>query len=809
MIFKRTVILFAMTFALAGAAAQEPEESVYGRFEDDFRDISSDTTLFYMPLGDGSSIFTSLTRYGLSYVSYNARGIDERLSRASVAGIDFSPGMNRYPDYTLYTALSALTPESSRSYHDAPSGFYTPFAADVYGIRASAAPARHTVTYTYSDKRYRTGIRLRSAGAIGRGWYYAASLRGRWGEDAYVKGVFTDALMGSLAVEKIFPRGVSVSLFALLNTQERGMKGWTEAEAYRLTGNYQYNPYWGWCGGRVRNSRVNRDMIPLAVLSIDAPLSPNTLFHAAFGIRTGDRSRSALQWSDASNPAPDHYSNLPGHRAEPNVKRALEEAWRSGDPSFTQMDWNGIYEVNTFSGDGRCAYVLSRRLERMSNIQAVCSVARRNEYGFGYECGVNFRYERSRFRRIADDLLGGGYVLNADPFTGADGNVRNPDRMLGRGGAYDYDYDIVFRSAAVHGAGYYRKGRWSVAFGTEVSLQSLERRGRYEKEGLPGNLSFGSSGVCRFVPYSLHLNGRYNFTASHHIFAEAYLGEYAVGYEDIFLSPDYCNRRVERPSPVRIAGVRMDYGVRITRFARLEVAAYASATSGDCEIKRYYDDLYGVYAVLVMDNIRKMDWGVEAGISIDITEKLNLLVAMSIGSYTYSGDPGLTIVNERSLAVMMEGDRAHLDGFIHDDSPQTVIAAAVSYEFARQWNLSLQWMYADRRYVGVNPLRRTDRIASLAHSPEERAVWRRQERLPAASVVNINVSKGFSIFGMRVFASFTVNNLLGRSDIIYGGYEQMRLDKFTVRDRTIYRPFPSRYNYSYPRTFLASLTISF
>ena len=45
------------------------------------------------------------------------------------------------------------------------------------------------------------------------------------------------------------------------------MKGWTEREAYVLTGNNLYNPYWGPFQGKVRNSRVRRDFAPLAAVN--------------------------------------------------------------------------------------------------------------------------------------------------------------------------------------------------------------------------------------------------------------------------------------------------------------------------------------------------------------------------------------------------------------------------------------------------------------------------------------------------------------------------------------------------------------
>ena len=117
-------------------------------------------------------------------------------------------------------------------------------------------------------------------------------------------------------------------------------------------------------------------------------------------------------------------------------------------------------------------------------------------------------------------------------------------------------------------------------------------------------------------------------------------------------------------------------------------------------------------------------------------------------------------------------------------------------------------MEAGGREVTGNPRGRTEGIGSRCGSPEERAACGAQERLPDAWVVNIGVTKSFSLFGTYVFASLSVDNLLDRRDILYGGYEQMRLDKYTVDGKRTYSPFPSRYSYAYPRTLLLSLTVS-
>ena len=113
-------------------SAQEPadDEPYYDPFEDDFREITVDTALFYSPLGDGSTLFAQMSRYGFGFTSYRSRGLDERFARASLAGLELSSGLGRYPDYHLYTALGALAPQESRIYGASVAGTYSPLYTD-------------------------------------------------------------------------------------------------------------------------------------------------------------------------------------------------------------------------------------------------------------------------------------------------------------------------------------------------------------------------------------------------------------------------------------------------------------------------------------------------------------------------------------------------------------------------------------------------------------------------------------------------------------------------------------------------------
>ena len=65
------------------------------------------------------------------------------------------------------------------------------------------------------------------------------------------------------------------------------MKGWTEREAYVLTGNNLYNPYWGPFQGKVRNSRVRRDFAPLAAVNFGISDRNGVYYSVSVGCRYG------------------------------------------------------------------------------------------------------------------------------------------------------------------------------------------------------------------------------------------------------------------------------------------------------------------------------------------------------------------------------------------------------------------------------------------------------------------------------------------------------------------------------------------
>mgnify|MGYP000567929640 FL=1 len=208
---------------------------------------------------------------------------------------------------------------------------------------ALAEPSCHA-SVSFTDRNYLAGAKLAYARPAGRGWDVAAAVEARTGRDMHVEGVFTNALTASLRAAKRFGDDHNLSLTLIVPPSVRGTRLSSAEEAFRLTGDRLYNPAWGFQHGKVRNSRVRREFVPLAAATYCVWLSPATWLDMAAGAEYGVRKYSALGWYDARTPMPDNYRYLPGYTGD----RETELAWRSNDARYTQVCWDELIARNSF-----------------------------------------------------------------------------------------------------------------------------------------------------------------------------------------------------------------------------------------------------------------------------------------------------------------------------------------------------------------------------------------------------------------------------------------------------------------------------
>ncbi len=778
------------------------------------------------PLQAYADPFASLSEFSFSFLRYRPRGYDFRQQGISLNDIDLSNEFSGGKPWGLLrliydTPYEALHGEGLVGDPAMP-GIWG--GSRAYLLEAGSLPLGGRVGWIFSDHRFRQGVRVNANSGWSRhGWAGALSASRRWGRDAYVKGVFADDVAGSLSLDKRWGERHTLSVHALFSSTQQGVRGATTAEAFALTEDPLYNPYWGEQAGAIRNARVrnNRYMMGLATWRFVPSDQWNLQVSAALLHELSGY--SGLDRYGASNPYPDYYRYMPSYLANPTVATSVQEAWEAGNRQITQIDWDRLYEINRTAADGAAVYALgSDRTDQLS-FQLAARFEARSRFGVKWQGGVRVRVERQGNYRRLEDLLGAAYVRDIDQFLIDDeyfgdqlqNDLNHPNRSVEPGEAYAYNYDLYHRyyggwvRLETDGpSGGFGNSRLKGAFTLQTAWRSYDRLGFYEKELFPGSASFGPSPQATFTEYRLQGSLSYAFSAAHHLGLEVAYGDQAPVAQDLFLSVEDQNRLLEDPHPENWLGGELRYRWR-GRWWDVSLTGYVTRRQGGVEVRSYYDDIEGAYANAVLRGLDRLHVGAELGVLFTLTPRWSLRL---VGAWTrsqYAQDAWLDIYDDKSGEAIVEAERTYLKGYYIGGSPQQVASGELRYG-GRMWMASLSVNWTGDHYVMLNPVRRTHWVCDKVWAPEIRAAFLEQERLGNATTLDLFVSKSFRI-GQRGYLSLSVSvqNLANRRTIIYSGYEPWRIARSgSGIDRT-FTPFDSRYLHAYGRTFYGTVNYRF
>ena len=775
--------------------------------EEFYREIESDTILFYRPLAGGLSLYDDLAKFGFGFVSYSQRGADDGEERWYIDDVELPRLLGGRRDYIFLSNLSRVA--VSRDY------FGRVLQKQRYTLSPLARSQETSVRVGYGERRYRTTLRLISAGGVGE-WRYSLTLDGRTGRDGNIDGYFGNSLGGLLSFGRSFSAvgGGELTISLLGSTGEQSSRGWSSEEVFSLTGNKLYNPYWGVFDGRQRSSRMQRSTTPTLFATYRwSGWDVNWRLSAlAMG---GERSRSGLQWINAMNPTPDYYTYLPSYQHNPTDIAAAEELWHSGNAKYTQIGWEEFWFQNMLSPDGSAVYLVERAVER----PRAFVVGVDGEKVLNTRVSVNLRgelrSESSRYFKQVEDLLGASWTDNRDGFliddtaygNRTENDLRNPNRKVREGDTYGYNYSLHSRSAKVHGGLFYAYRRLSASVSGELSFGSMWRDGHYEKATFAGR-SFGESARTGYTAWSFTGEADYSLSPQSTLrLSLNYAGE-PIGAEGLFYDARYSNDLISDGALGRRFGLAADYSWRSSA-VRFDLAAYYNTLTESQSVTHYYDDLSSLYLDMVMRDIRSRRMGVEAALSLTISSRLDFTVAGAVGNYSYMNNPLAELRRNVDGEPLLAEERILLKGYKPTSSPQYSIATSLSYSLPWSLRANLEWYWAGGRYMELSPLRRSERAIAAAATPEARRAMIEQRSLGAGSQLNLFLYMPFEIGDVPLSATLSINNLLNNSNTLYGGYEPSRLHKQGTALATTVTPHAEKVLYVSPRTLSATLTYKF
>lgn len=658
---------------------------------------------------------------------------------------------------------------------------------------------------------YTATLPRRRSPALRSDWSTRIYARARAGRDIYVDGVYTYAADIATTFSRTTPsRSIGIAL--LLPASERGLRRASVEEAYTLTANPRYNPSWGMQCGRMRNARVATSLRPEALVSWQQRLTAITTLHLAADLSYELGGNTALAWFGAMTPEPDNYRYLPSYQRDTEARLEVERAWQENDLAYTQLDWEGMYHTNALQRDGKAAYIVeNRRCNTLHGAFTALFESHLRDITLRY--GISGATHRSREFKVVDDLLGAEYVEDMDYFLIDDdsysshtrNNLRDDDIYRTEGDRYGYDYALTRRNIALQGSLEWHNERMSAAATLRIGGEQSLRRGYFEKELFLGSASYGRSAVVTLAPYLI--SGAWSYLNNQHQLRAALLmrGE-SPEVESLFLQTQYNNRTVDSPTLHHTAAAEVGYSYTTQRVL-LVATAYLNYSFRGSSVEHYYDDLAATYADVAIEDIDRLNLGLE--LSADITYSRNLsstfALCSTIGRYSDDATMRLYADNDNRLLATTT---SLLRG-CSTTTPTLTLYGDVEYRDTRGWSATLSATYWGIRYVEPSPARRSLRVLSYASSPEERTALTTQQRLPDAVMIDIGAGKRFRLStGERIYIRLSLRNALG-SNAIARGYEQSRISSTTVGNKHHIAPFANRLTYAYPRTIYLSVGVSF
>ena len=468
----------------ADFAQEAREEVLLNLSEMDMNDDEGKTQSVSSASSASQDVFNSTVSYAWSNARYRGRGYEQIYEQSYIEGLSFNSAERGQFNFSAMGGLNDAT-----RYKEVVEGieannfsFGSLGQATNYLQSATNYAQGWKVGLAATNRNYKGAARATySSGLLENGWAFTAQLAWRYSPYLDVKGRIGEGITYSsvgyfLTAEKQWSKDMRLSLITFGAPTMRGQSAAITQETYDLTNQYNktswgynnYNPYWGYQGGKVRNSRIVHSYDPTAIASFDWKINEENHLKIAAGYHYSFYSNSALTFYNAPDPRPDYYRNLPsalldgqidkdgyfiakdmngkplgevteggyikyplyyngtsvGHSVDMDTYKRLTDLWTSRDDKATQIDWDALYAANyannAVNPDGSARYMVERRHNDIQ--EAVANVNYRNTAvdHLTTTVGLELKASQGIHYKTVDDLLGGNQWVDVDPFAERD-----------------------------------------------------------------------------------------------------------------------------------------------------------------------------------------------------------------------------------------------------------------------------------------------------------------------------------------------------------------------------------------------------
>lgn len=781
-------------------------------------------------LRSSRDVFNSTAGYNFGAARFRIRGLGGELTPMSLNGVMVNELESGYASWSLWGGLNDVTRwgETSIGVSASPYSFGGPGGWSNIDMRASKLRKGTRISYAMANRTYRNrAMATYNTGLLPNGWAFSLSGSLRWSDEGYVPGTFYNAGAYFLSAEKKVNEKHSFGFVGFGAPIVSGRQGLAVQEAQQLTGDHYYNPNWGWQDGKKRNANVSNDHKPVFILSHYYKPDERTQWNTSALYTFGRDGYTALNWYDAPDPRPDYYRYLPSYytSTQPWIAADLAEAW-ANDPNTSQLNWEQLYFANRknlytvhdaegIAGNNitgmRSKYIVEDRRADPRRLALNSVWSRQYEKQLKLTAGGSFQAGTTHYFKVIDDLLGGDFWLDLDQFAARDSDdpnaaqndLRTPNHVVHEGDPFGYDYDIRTRVANVFGQVEIKGRRVEGYAGLTATSTQFWRTGHFQKALFP-ETSFGDSPKQSFTTAGIKAGGVYKLSGRQYFTGNmAYMG-LAPTPRLAYLSPRTRQAVVEGLTAEKAFSADLGYELRMTRVKGRASLYYVKTTDGIWS-RSFYHDVYRTFVNYSMTGVDREMMGLELGAEVKLSPTWQLTAVYADGQYLYASRPKATITRDNSDTALAVGRTVYWKNFRMGGMPQRAASLGLRYNAPKYWSLGADVNYFGNIYLEPNPDRRT--AEALNNLVSEDPQWSQlldQTKLDDGVVVNLFFTKSWRIKRKyRLGFNISVNNLLDNTDLITGGYEQLRYVPMEINK------FPPKVGYMYGRTYFAMLTLSF
>lgn len=788
-------------------------------------------------LHSSNDVFVSIASYTLSAGYFRPRGYDNEYSEVMIGGLALNDPETGRPNFSDWGGLNDATRFKESAYGINPTrySFGTISGTTDIDVRASHQRKQIKASYAFSNRTYQHRVMITgSTGLMKNGWAVTASLSTRQGNHGFVEGTFYDAYSYFLSVEKKIGKKHYISFTGFGAPAKRGMQSASVQEVYDILGDNYYNSNWGYQNGEVRNAKVRNSHEPVLLLSHFYDITDKIKLTTTLGYSFGRTGTTSLNWYNSADPRPDYYRYLPSWQensdqenpANPDMVAAITSRWQN-DESFSQIDWDRLYQVNYLSllSGEQSRYVVEERRLSHSQIGLASHLNYEINKNIFLSGGFSLNIYKSRNYKVMNDMLDGngqeGYWLDIDQYSQRDfptdtikfqNDMNNPNKIIKKGDVFGYDYDIHINSGLLWGLGEFSYNHFDFYVGLKVTGTQFWRVGNMKNGRYPEE-SYGKSAKYSFCDYAAKAGVTYKISGRHFLALNLSYATMAPSFSDVFLAPRVRNGVIPDIKKKKVFSGDLSYIIRYPKVtARL--TAFNTNFENDTKVIYYFMDTYDgsaeTFVNYFITGINKVHQGIELGVEVKIIPVLSVVAAGSIGNYRYTNHPTAYITSESGL-IPDSSQTIYCKKFFVSGSPQTAGSLGLKFGPLKYWYANINANLFANNWVDFAPNRRT------VEAFENTGIYPGDDRLIAITeqhktnekpqfTLDVSVSKTFLIkkkFYLGI--NLSCSNILNNTNMITTGYEQARTD---IKNYGI-DGFPAKFYYGFGRTFFLMASIRF